>query len=187
MDAYWSGRGGDAGGETKPVDADAIERTLAALYARGRAAHPDLDVEDAAFAAHLGCCGAAVDGQRADDVHAEDLYLCCSGLLGDEAAVRTLRQCHRPVLASHLRGIDGSPAFVEEVEQRFWDTALIGSVDAPARLASYSGRGPLGSWVGVAAQRIALMIRRREAAERRALDRVGVEARLATKDRKSVV
>jgi RNA polymerase sigma-70 factor (ECF subfamily) len=182
VECYWQGQGGTAGLDTKPVDPDAAERTLAALYARGRAAHPDLDVEDTVFAAHLGRCGAALEERTAGDVHAEDLYLCCAGLLGDEAAVRMLRQRHRPVLAGYLRAIDGSPAFVEEVEQRFWDAALIGSIDAPARLASYSGRGPLASWVGVAGQRIALMIRRSEAAEKRAIDRVGVEARLATAD-----
>jgi RNA polymerase sigma-70 factor (ECF subfamily) len=181
VDAYVGARRVGAAGESRLADLDALERALAELCARGRAAHPDLNAEDAAFAAHLGRCGAAVEGPS-KDVHAEDLYLCCAGLLAEEAAVRVLRERHRAVLPAYLRGIDASPAFVEEVEQRLWDAALIGSADAPPRLGSYSGRGPLAAWVGVSAQRIALMMRRREAAERRALDKAGVEARVATAD-----
>jgi RNA polymerase sigma-70 factor, ECF subfamily len=164
------------------ADCDPFEQTLAALYARGRAVHPDLGVDDVAFAAHLGRCGAAVEGLCGADVHAEDLYLCCAGLLGDDGAVRALRTRHRAVLAGYLRPIDGSPSFLEEVEQRLWDSALVGSIEAAPKLASYSGKGPLAAWVGVAAQRIALMIRRSEAAEKRALDTVAVETHLVAAD-----
>ena len=76
------------------------------------------------FVAHLGRCGASVEGADGGaGVHAEDLFLCCAGLLGDEAAVRTLRARHRPVVAGYLRHVDASPAFVDEVEQRLWDAA----------------------------------------------------------------
>ena len=181
VDVYLEARSGGAAGEPDLADLDTLERALAVLCARGRAAHPNLNVADAAFAAHLGRCGAAVAGAP-EDVHAEDLFLCCAGLLRDEVAIRALRERHRSVLAGYLRTIDASVAFLDEVEQRLWDAALIGSTEAPPRLASYSGRGPLASWVGVSAQRIALMIRRREAAERRALDKAGFEARVATAD-----
>ena len=163
------------------VDVDAQERTLAALCARGHSAHPQLSVEDVVFAAHLGRCGAPVDA-GADGIHAEDLFLCCAGLLGDEAAVRALRADHRQVLVGYLRHVDTSPAFIDEVEQRLWDSALVGSVDAPPKLASYSGKGPLAGWLGVAAQRIALMIKRHEGAGERAADAAGTEARLVAAD-----
>jgi len=182
-DAYLGAAGGTA--RTATPDADTLERALGLLCARGHAAHPDLAIDDVVFAAHLGRCGAPVEAAPAADgrdVHAEDLFLCCAGMLGDEAAVRTLRASHRPVIAGYLRNVDVSPAFVDEVEQRLWDSALVGSADAPGKLASYSGKGPLAGWVGVAAQRIALMIRRHEGAEGRAADAAAAAARLVTGD-----
>jgi RNA polymerase sigma-70 factor, ECF subfamily len=164
---------------TDIADRDALDRTLAVLFERGRAAHPHLALSDLVFAAHLGRCGARA---AAPDIHAEDLYVCCAALLGDEAAVRALRDKHRPVLAGYLRPLNPSPDFIDEVEQRLWDAALIGSNSAPAKLASYAGRGPLAAWLGVAGQRIGLMMRRSEVAERRALDNAAVEARRAVID-----
>jgi len=182
VDAYLAARTLSPSAQpSAPVDVDALERTLAALCARGRAAHPHVAVEDAVFAAHLGRCGAPVDADAAN-IHAEDLFLCCAGLLGDEAAVRTLRTDHRPVLVGYLRRVDTSPEFIDEVEQRLWDSALVGSVDAAAKLASYSGKGALAGWLGVAAQRIALMMKRQEGARERAADAAGTEARLVSAD-----
>ena len=107
VDVYLEARSGGAAGEPDLADLDTLERALAVLCARGRAAHPNLNVADAAFAAHLGRCGAAVAGAP-EDVHAEDLFLCCAGLLRDEAAIRALRERHRSVLAGYLRTIDAS-------------------------------------------------------------------------------
>jgi len=160
-----------------------MDHALAALCGRGRAAHPQLAVDDLVFAAHLGRCGAEIGASAGDtDTHAEDLYICCAALLGDDAAVRTLRENHRAVLAGYLRPLDPSSDLLDEVEQRVWDAALLGSNGAPAKLASYSGRGPLAAWLGVAGQRIALMMRRSEAAAKRALDNVALQSDRALAD-----
>jgi len=164
------------------VDLESIDERLAVLCARGRGAYSGIAVDDLVFAAHLGRCDADVENGAPVDIHAEDLYIACAALLADEAAVRTLREGHRAVLARYLRAVDASPEFLDEVEQRLWDAALIGSITAPAKLASYSGRGPLSAWLGIAGQRIALMIRRSEAAEKRALDNVALDAHLAMVD-----
>jgi RNA polymerase sigma-70 factor (ECF subfamily) len=167
-------------GVLTPADIDALDQILTALCARGRAAHPELPVDDVLFAAHLASCGAPVDTPGAE-VHAEDLFLCCAALLGHEAAVRTLREIHRPVLAGYLRRVDASPAFVDEVEQRLWDGALVGSGGAPPKLGSYAGKGPLADWLGVVAQRTALTMRRVEATVGRRVEGA-VEARLVAGD-----
>jgi RNA polymerase sigma-70 factor (ECF subfamily) len=182
VDAYLRAADANSARAAAAVDLERLERTLAALYTRGRAAYADVAVEDVVFAAHLRRCGAAVEALGADDIQAEDLYLCCAGLLGDQTAIRILRQRNRSALSGYLRPIDGSPTFLDEVEQRLWDAALVGSVDAPPKLASYAGRGPLGVWVGVAAQRIGLMIRRSEAAEKRVLDNIAVQANFVSGD-----
>jgi RNA polymerase sigma-70 factor (ECF subfamily) len=184
VDAFLGARnaGGARPSATFASDDDA-ESALAALHARGRAAYPALPIEDVAFAAHLGRCDAGVlSSAGAAALHAEDLYLCCAALLGDAAAVRALRDGHHAVVISYLRTIDTSAQFVDDVEARLWDSALTRSAEAPPKLLSYSGRGPLASWTGVVAQRIALTLRRHEAAETRALHLAATEARLVGTD-----
>ena len=154
-----------------------LERTLATLFARGRAAHPSLpEVPDVVYAAHLARCGAPV-GAGPDAVHAEDLFLACAALAGSTEAVEKLRRTHRPVLAGYLRAIDRTPAFIDEVEQQLWESLLVGAGGAPPKLVNYTGRGPLAGFVGVSAQRLALSSVRHEAAERRARAGAAGEAR----------
>ena len=170
---------GGAPAESASVSAPesaALEEQLAALAARGAAAHGDLALDRTLFAAHLGRCGAPVGTTTPAAIHAEDLFLVAAALCGDGAAVAKLRRIHRPVLASYLRHIDVSKPFLDEVEQRLWDSALVGADGGEPKLASYSGQGALAGWVGIAAQRIALMIRRHEAAEERAVDGATAEA-----------
>jgi RNA polymerase sigma-70 factor (ECF subfamily) len=180
-DAFWSSRGPAEAPRRAAADAEALEASLVALCARGHAAHPQLSLDDAVFAAHLGSCGAPVEAGAAA-VHAEDLFLSCAGLLGDAAALRTLRAIHRPVLAGYVRRIDGSRVFLDEVEQRLWDSVLVGSQGAPPKLARYAGKGPLAGWLGIVAQRIAIMMCRHEGAEERAADAAGREAQLVAAD-----
>lgn len=174
VDAFSATRGTQPAPDT---DVGALELRLRALYARARARFPEVVVDDVVFAAHLGACGAPVEScETGGDLHAEDLYLCCAAVRGDANAVRELRYLNRPVLARYLRHIDTSPAFVDEVEQRLWDAALVSNEGAPPKLLSYSGKGPLAGWLGVTAQRIALSLRRHEAAEERAAS--GLEAEI---------
>jgi RNA polymerase sigma-70 factor (ECF subfamily) len=157
------------------TEAGSLETALAALLAAGAAAHPDLSLDGVLFAAHLGRCGAPVDGENRTPVRAEDLYLAAAALQGDEVAVAKLRRIHRPVLAGYLRTMTSSSAFLDEVEQRLWEMALVGT---NPKLATYSGQGALAGWVGIAAHRIALMIHRHEAIEERAADAAAAEAEL---------
>jgi RNA polymerase sigma-70 factor (ECF subfamily) len=146
---------------------DDVEAVLSELCARGQAAHPGLSLPDEAFAAHLARCGTLVSG-TGDSIHAEDLYLACACLRGEEPAIGLLVTTHRQTVVITLSRIDPSPAFVDDVQQRFWDAALVGTMSAPPRLSIYSGRGSLAGWVAVAVQRVALMMRRHEEAEGRA-------------------
>lgn len=155
--------------------ASSQEELLESLTVRGRAAHPELVVDTAAFAAHVARCGALTAGQLTA-LHAEDLYLACAAVLGDDNAVAKLRRVHRPVVIGYLRHIDASSYFVDEVEQRLWEAVLVGNGTAPAKLATYSGHGALAGWVGIAAQRIALMIQRHAAAEGRAINAAAANA-----------
>jgi RNA polymerase sigma-70 factor, ECF subfamily len=146
---------------------DGLEEKLAALCARGHEAHPTLLVDDQAFVAHLARCGAPVTAETAR-IFAEDLFIVFASLQGDESAIAALRTAQRPVLAGYLRRIDGSKPFIDDIEQRVWDGALVGTPETPPKLTTYAGGGPLAGWLGISAQRLALMLLRHEGAEGRA-------------------
>jgi RNA polymerase sigma-70 factor (ECF subfamily) len=168
-----------AGGVRPPEgDADALESALAALCERGRAGGRSFGVDDAAFLAHLARCGAEVLAP-ARSIHAEDLAVACACLARNAQAVAHLRAQCRPVLHRYLSRVPKGQSLVDEVEQRLWDTMLLG--EAP-RLASYAGRGPLGAWLGISAQRLALMALRHEQAETRARREAAAHRQLADAD-----
>ena len=82
-----------------------LESRLAALHARGLAAHPALQLGGAAFARHLAVCGADVGGQLAE-IHAEDLFLVGAALAHDAQAVGLLRAAHGAVIRAYLRRVE---------------------------------------------------------------------------------
>lgn len=126
----------------------------------------DEDLERAWRAGQAAWPGVVLDrtrlGTRLEGLEltfAADLYLAEACLAGDQTAVQLFE---RDVLV-HARGaiaaIDSQGAFVDEAMQRLRETLLVGS-DGEPRLAHYAGRGPLRAWVGIAAARHALMLRR---------------------------
>jgi RNA polymerase sigma-70 factor (ECF subfamily) len=149
-----------------PAPAD-LESTLVALCERGRAAHPGLPLDDAAFVVHLARCGASVEA-GSGAVFAEDLFLACAALAGIPAAVEQLRLVHHAVIAAYLRPLDVPADLVDDVVQLVWSKLLAGDAASPPRLVGYAGKGALAGFVGVSAQRLALTLLRRRAADGRA-------------------
>jgi RNA polymerase sigma-70 factor, ECF subfamily len=141
------------------------EATLERLFERGRKAHPELALEPARFAAHLARCGAPFD---TPEVRAEDLFLACAAIGGEDAAVKKLQRECRPAVVKYLRSIDATAAFLAEVEQQVWEALLVGRDGGPGKLTSYSGKGPLAGFVGITAQRVALTGLRKQSTEARA-------------------
>lgn len=131
--------------------------TVDALVARARSAWPDVAVDGAGFArfvaARLG------DGDAAA-LHVEDLYLVYGCVAGAPSALAAFERAFLAAVPHYLARIDRSPAFVDEVRQRLRERLLVGAGGAPPRLASYSGRGALASFLQVAAIRVALNLRR---------------------------
>ncbi|WP_223785717.1 sigma factor-like helix-turn-helix DNA-binding protein [Myxococcus sp. AS-1-15] len=82
-----------------------------------------------------------------------DLYLACACSTEEPSALRAFEQHilrHIPARLGRL-----SPNMVEEVLQVLRERLLVASGNTPPRIASYGGRGPLLSWVGIVAARIA--------------------------------
>src|SRR5262249_49945936 len=71
-----------------------------------------------------------------------------------------------------------TPTFVDEVRQEMRDKLFVGGGGASPRIAEYSGKGALASWVRVVALRLAMNLRRQPwtaAADSRELDRPGTD------------
>ncbi|MGZ3407453.1 MAG: sigma factor-like helix-turn-helix DNA-binding protein [Polyangia bacterium] len=133
---------------------------LAALVTRARKAWPELALDDARFADYLA---ARHDGGEA--LHVEDLYLACACVDGLPRAFALFDERHLATVPRYLLRVDRSPAFADEVRQLLRERLFVGGGGEPARLASYSGKGPLATWVKVAAVRLALNLRRSDRAD----------------------
>jgi RNA polymerase sigma-70 factor, ECF subfamily len=132
-----------------------------AAYDAGRVAWPDIAVELERFTSHVA--GATPEALAR---HGADLYLACGCALADAKALRAFDDEIIVPAARAVRSIDDAPAFADEVCQRLRASLLVGDGESRARIVDYAGRGPLRAWVGVAAVRHALMLRRGQQRQR---------------------
>ena len=122
--------------------------------ARGRAAWPALTVDDDRLAAAIVTAVNGTDDAEAAlaALAADDLYLAQACALGAPAALAAFTaMCDGPVKAS-LAQMGLAPDTVDEVMQ-LMRAKLFAS---PPRIATYSGRASLRSWVRTVATRIAV-------------------------------
>jgi RNA polymerase sigma-70 factor (ECF subfamily) len=107
------------------------------------------------LAAHVEACRGL--GGRPD--HDDEVGLAWAAAHGDPAAVRRFEAMVAPDVEAAARRVDPAPAFVDEVRQVVRVRLLVADAGLP-RVAAYGGRGPLRGWVGVAATRVALNLKR---------------------------
>jgi RNA polymerase sigma-70 factor (ECF subfamily) len=165
-----SGKGDPVADTTRPPEGQA------ALYERGRAAHPKLAVSEAAFGKALARAKASPSFTAPDALAVADLYLACAcaeGARGAAAAferrfAKTIRRAASRVLPTRDER--------EEAEQRARQEILTGVDGAAPRIVEYLGNGPLDAWISVAAIRVAISLGRSESAERRLRARALAEA-----------
>jgi RNA polymerase sigma-70 factor (ECF subfamily) len=141
-----------------------LSELMRALYAQGRArwaALPALPPED--FAAYLAVRVPADADPAAylATLVAEDLYLACACVRDLPGAVRAFDAEWLSRVPSYVDHLDRSPGFGEEIQQQLRERLLVRRPDAPPRIADYSGRGALASWLRVTAVRTALNHRAR--------------------------
>jgi RNA polymerase sigma-70 factor (ECF subfamily) len=131
------------------------------LWRDGRAAWAGVEVELDTFAAfierHLAPLSDPDDALRS--LFGADLYLACACTTGDTAALRMFEIQVLPQADAALKRVDPSPTFADEVRQILRQKLFVGDGETPAKIGDYAGRGPLATWVRVAAVRTALNLR----------------------------
>lgn len=130
-------------------DADAAGAALEA----GRAAHPSLVVDEAAFRTWHARCA---PGGSEPTLHVEDLYVAVGAAGGDRKAHEELDRRLRAAVPSAAARMRASNSFIEEVTQRLRQKLLVGGPDGNPKIHAYVARGPLSSWLRAAALREAL-------------------------------
>lgn len=88
-----------------------------------------------------------------------DLYLAAACVAGSKEAIAAFERDVLSGARRAIRAIDTSEDFVSEAFQRLRANLLVAD-GTPPRIAGYAGRGPLRAWVGIAAVRTALGMRR---------------------------
>ncbi len=136
------------------LPAMSADHRLQRLAGEGRAAWPDVPLDDATFARRAEPLLA--DGGA---LHAGDLWLACACAEGVPQAIDAFERAFLSQVHHYIARIDSSPELADEVRQGLRDRLLVGRDGAAPRIAGYSGRGPLGGWLRVAAVRLALDVR----------------------------
>jgi RNA polymerase sigma-70 factor (ECF subfamily) len=127
------------------------EESVRQMYLAGVRRWPSVRLEFEPFEAHCR----ALFAPETDPIPREgaDLYLCCACANGDSEALSVFEHETLGVARAAIEKIRRDSDFTEETLQELWQKLLLGP---NAKVAGYSGRGPLKAWVRIAATRAAL-------------------------------
>jgi len=137
-----------------------LEARLEVIVARVAQAWPDLAIDRV----HLVEAIARAAGDDVEvglaHVHVEDLALAVACADGVPTALAHCERLCAGAIAAAVARVDRSADLRDEVRQILWQRIFVGTAGKAPRIQSYAGRGPLAGWVAVAAQRVALDLRR---------------------------
>jgi RNA polymerase sigma-70 factor (ECF subfamily) len=137
-----------------------LESHLRAIVARVAQAWPDLTIDPPRLIESIArAAGDDIEAGLAA-LYVEDLAL---ALACADGAPNALAHCERlcaGAIAAAVARVDRSADLRDEVRQILWQRIFVGTAGKSPRIQSYAGRGPLAAWVAVAAQRVALDLRR---------------------------
>ena len=132
---------------------EGLETLLGELLRKGREAWPAVTLPAGTFvrhlARHLPAEGVA---EVLSQLHGADLYLACACAVGERHALLAFEQHVLQKVPARLGQVAAST--VDEVLQVMRQRLLLGRGDTPPRIADYSGRGSLLSWVRIIGVRI---------------------------------
>jgi RNA polymerase sigma-70 factor (ECF subfamily) len=144
---------------TARLGARAHDEALARDIAGAVAALVDVTLPPERFAAYLA---ARIDGDGAAPLHVADMYLACACLDGDAAALAHMQRDH---LAAVPQLLASYPSIVvDEVLEMLPERLFVAGAGKPPKLAQYSGRARLRTWLKTVALNCAHDVQRRRRA-----------------------
>ncbi len=137
-----------------------IATHLAGVWEAARVRWPSVVIDQTAFVAYAS--RHATQQVALDRWSAVELYLTCAVLSADPHAVAAFEvEYFRPLDRALARFCD--PGLIEDAKQVLRVRLLVRNEDGdPPRIATFTGRGPLGKWLEVAAVRTAVSLRRKD-------------------------
>jgi RNA polymerase sigma-70 factor, ECF subfamily len=165
-------------------DPAVLEAQLQEIVHKATRVWPDLAIDRARLVVQLARVIGEDVAQGLSELYASDFALGLACVDQVPGALAQLDRLCGPVIDTAVARIDRSPELRDEVRQTLWQRLFVGTPGQAPRMLSYAGRGPLAGWVAVAAQRIALDMRR--AATRVGGSDPGVDQLLPTDDHPEV-
>lgn len=131
-----------------------LEEALAGLVREAREAWPEVGMDAGAFLAHVAERLPSTGEAREvlESLRAADCFLAFACVRGEARALEALDAHVLSQVGTWLPR--EAPALVDELRQLLRQRLLVPVDGAPPKLASYSGRGPLGQWVRAVALRL---------------------------------
>ena len=139
---------------------------LTAALEAARAAWPRVDVPADAFREHLARHLPDEGAEAAlAQLHVGDLYLAFACGMHESHAIAELERLVLPPLVPAVARIAEELGQVDDVLQNLKTKLLMDDATGEPKILQYSGKGPLGAWLRVAAVRTALSMRRKRVDE----------------------
>jgi RNA polymerase sigma-70 factor (ECF subfamily) len=157
--------------------------TVRQMYDDGLRRWPSLTLEHAVFVNY--CAALFATSGEALPAEGAELVLCCACAQGDAEALRLFERETLHVARAAIAGVRRDREFLQETLQEVWDKLFC---PPNAKIAKYTGRGPLQAWVRVTVTRAALdrcralgltTARETELTDRLAAPRQGIELLLS--------
>lgn len=146
--------------------AEDLGQILANLVKKGETAWPEVALPASVFVRHLAAHAAPGGSARQalSELCVEDLYLACSCAHGSPNATAAFERHLLSRVPGFLARMGASPTFVDEIKQELRIKLLVATPGGAPKIAEYSGRGALASWLRVVTLRTAIDVRRRSEA-----------------------
>jgi RNA polymerase sigma-70 factor (ECF subfamily) len=141
---------------------DELAAVAAGWLADARAAWPNVNLDELAFVAQVTArLPVDVTSEQASAVHAADLWIAAACAAGDATAIAAFDATYLDPLGGVLRATGLDPDQIDEVRQELRRKLLVSQGEIP-RIADYSGRADLRTWIRTAAIRAGIdLVRQR--------------------------
>jgi RNA polymerase sigma-70 factor (ECF subfamily) len=134
----------------------ALERTLEGIVTASRQAWPAIDLPADTFVSYLADRLSETAADPFAELRTDQLYLACACALGIDSAIEAFERDVFPAVRAPLARLSKTGTLAEDITQELRARLLVGSLEKPAKILEFMGRGTLKGWLRVAATRLAL-------------------------------